>query len=126
MPPPPLKEGTKMKRLFGIAIVLCLMATTGIVMAAGSCLLSGDVSVQDEKGKELMSVEYVYEGKKMSAGYLLVKTKSGNEFRIYPCGEVRKLIWKEINPNEEGSSLTAITGANVLRFNNGTYSVAVE
>lgn len=35
---------------------------------------------------------------------LLVKTNKAT-FKIYPCGKIEKLTWKEINPNEEQGTL---------------------
>ena len=32
--------------------------------------------------------------------FITVKTRN-NTLRIYPCGKVEKLDWKEINPNED-------------------------
>ena len=93
-----------MKKILMIIVIVFLMY--GVAVGADKTITypsNTDVSkVFDDKNKEMISSQWIVpEGKKWNDGYLSVKTRSGNEYRIYPCGKVDKLVWKEINPNED-------------------------
>ena len=65
---------------------------------------------QDEKQVTLLSTKWIVpEGKKSSDGYLEVTTKSGEVYKIYPCGLIEKLAWKEVAPNTERSDSIWLT-----------------
>lgn len=56
------------------------------------------------------------EGEKGKDGYVEVTTRSKDVYRIYPCGKVEKLTWKEVAPNTERTS-SYIIDNNTLYYN---------
>lgn len=68
-----------------IAAVLCLTAPAMAMQVA-------DFELAD--GKSIHT-----EGEK-NGKYIEVKTDHAT-YRIYPCGQLEKLTWKELNPNED-------------------------
>lgn len=63
------------------------------------------------------------DGEKGKDGYAEITTRSKDVYRIYPCGKVEKLTWKEIAPNTERTSPYFID-SDILYYNsnNGTWS----
>jgi hypothetical protein len=61
------------------------------------------------------------DGEKGKDGYIEVTTRSKDVYRIYPCGKVEKLTWKEIAPNTERTSPYFIDNS-TLYYNNGSGS----
>lgn len=75
----------------------------GIVLAVIIIVLlatSGFCADKPKSIKEDLKVTWV-EGNGKKDGYIEVTTRSGDVYRIWPCGEVKKLTWKEIAPNNE-------------------------
>jgi hypothetical protein len=106
-----------------LLIALCLLLGTG----NGFCGLekmftSEDVSydiVLHDNGIILLTGEIIYQDGKPSAGYFLVKTKSGDEFKIFPDGSIQKKVpesWENIIKKD----LQAISSDIIHRLNSTT------
>lgn len=78
-----------MKRIFLVLIMVVFLATSAFSAAD-----------KPKSIKEDLKVTWV-EGNGKKDGYIEVTTRSGDVYRIWPCGEVKKLTWKEIAPNTE-------------------------
>jgi hypothetical protein len=90
-----------MKKLLVAVIFVCMV---GVSYAADNFSF---YPVTDEKGVILISQHWVVPDKKKATdGYLEVTTKSGAVYKIYPCGLVEKLTWKEVAPNIEQGLIT--------------------
>ena len=79
------------------------MKTTIIVLLA--VLLVPLISVADSNYK---ASESLYPQIDATKEIVYVVTKNST-LRIHPCGKVDKLVWKEINENEDGLASSAIT-----------------
>ncbi len=77
-----------------------------------------DMTFSDEKAVSQMTAKWNYK-------YLEVTTKSGAVYKIYPCGLVEKLTWKEVAPNTEPRNSGTIqwnNNDNYILLNSGTES----
>lgn len=78
-----------MKKVIILAVIIVALLVT-----------SGFCAEKPKSIKEDLKVVWV-EGNGKKDGYVEVTTRSGDVYRIWPCGEVKKLTWKEISPNNE-------------------------
>ena len=93
----------------------------GIVLIVVMVMLfaaSGFCADKPKSIKEDLKVTRV-EGNGGKDGYIEIATRSGNVYRVWPCGEVKKLTWKEIAPNTELSA-TSITAPNQVFYYDGS------
>jgi hypothetical protein len=100
------------KKLFVVLVVLSLLSTPAFAL------------VKESNVKQDITVTWI-EGVKGKDGYIEVLTRSRDTYRIYPCGKVEKLTWKEIAPNTEVTTTYSIvdSGNSVLYYdgNAGTW-----
>ena len=57
-----------------------------------------------------------FETRKCGDECLEIKTRGGPVYRVYACGKLEKMVWEELNPNEEPGGIT---------FSGGTIDGAV-
>lgn len=128
-----------MKKILMIVVMVFLM--NGVAMGVDKNKVSSPAINEERMGiwyddSDIQIITAIWvtpKGKKRIDGYLSVKTKSGNEYRIYPCGKVDKLIWKEINPNEDrdasavyywdGSDITPLVSSDIWQYHGGAVTL---
>lgn len=89
------------------------MIALGLLLAANSFAADKVTEYQGSEPKDKVTTSWSSE-----KGYLEVTTRN-NTFRVFPCGELRKLTWEKLNPNEDAPVFTTISTSG--RSISGTY-----
>ena len=91
-----LKEILKMKKILTLVVMIITFCLTPVIAKD----LNGKVTIDLKDNPQ--KIEYVE----------VITSKS--KFRIYPCGQIKKLEWKEIHANEDNQApgITWADGSN--------------
>ena len=89
----------------------------GVSFISAILLTMSYAEVKSKSIKQDIVVTFI-EGEKDKDGYIEVTTRSKDVYKIYPCGKVEKLTWKEIAPNTEVTTTYSIvdSGNSVLYY----------
>jgi hypothetical protein len=91
----------------------------GVSFISATLLTMSYAEVKSKSIKQDIVVTFI-EGEKNKDGYVEVTTRSRDVYRIYPCGKVEKLTWKEVAPNTEATTTYSIVdGSNSVLYYDG-------